>query len=257
LGIDGASVIARGLLLASNQIEEAEKIEVPSDCFSPKENFEANVNDVETIKLHTFCAGRNRLQSEGMMFLTKAFSRLTTLKRLELPQNGIKLDGLQELCKSFLNMPQLEVLNLNDNLLHEEGAVLLSKTIVKLPQLKDIDVGDCLINSIGAIAIARVFQDKTACPTLRRLTLSYSDIGNKGAFEVAKAIEGRESLLLLNLNGNRIKAKGLEAINSALGDRSDVLGNMEANDDWEEEGEVEEEEDPEEALAALIQNLHI
>jgi len=84
---------------------------------------------------------------------------------------------------------------------------------------------------------------------LEELDLTYNEISDAGAIALAKALSGKLKLKKLELNGNKLKSEGIEAIKAMLerNQLKSALGSLSENDeeDEEEEGGDGEESDEE------------
>jgi Ran GTPase-activating protein (RanGAP) involved in mRNA processing and transport len=105
-----------------------------------------------------------------------------------------------------------------------------------------------LVGSKGVIAIAKSLGE--GHELLEELDLSYDEFGDSAAVELSKAIKDKKNLKRLELNGNKMKSEGIEAIKKILEDNKlvETLGSLSENDEEEEEearsdDEGEEEDD--------------
>lgn len=72
--------------------------------------------------LETLIVGRSRLEDGSMGLLSDSLSRLTTLTKLSLPQNGIRPDGIVILMQGLAPCP-LQELDLQDNTFTLKGSI--------------------------------------------------------------------------------------------------------------------------------------
>ena len=71
-----------------------------------------------------------------------------------------------------------------------------------LPSLKNLEVinfGDCLVKTEGAKALAKSLR--TSVNNLKELNLSFDEINKEGALAIVEALERKDSLKKLELNG--------------------------------------------------------
>ena len=71
-----------------------------------------------------------------------------------------------------------------------------------LPSLENLEVinfGDCLVKTEGAKELARGLR--SAVPNLKELNLSFGEISKEGALAVVEALENKDCLEILELNG--------------------------------------------------------
>ncbi|KAF7705289.1 ran GTPase-activating protein 1b [Silurus meridionalis] len=192
------------------------------------------------LKLKVFVAGRNRLENDGTIALSRAFKLVGSLEEIHMPQNGINHPGITALATAVQHNPNLRVLNLNDNTFTKRGAVAMAQALRHLSKVQVINFGDCLVRSEGAIAITAALK---GLPVLKELNLSFGEIYEAAALVVARAIRDKADMEKLDLNGNCLGEDGCEALKEVMENMGmgDVLGSL--SDD---EGEDEDDEDGEE-----------
>lgn len=204
------------------------------------------------LSLKVFIAGRNRLENDGATALAQAFQLIGSLEEIHMPQNGINHPGVTALASAVQQNPQLRVLNLNDNTFTKRGAIAMAQALKHLRSVQVINFGDCLVRSEGAVAIAEALKE--GLPILKELNLSFGEITEEAALAVVKAVEHKDQLEKLDLNGNSFGEDGcqnlremMENMNMGdlLGSLSDDEGEPEDDDDDDDEDEDDEEEDDE------------
>ncbi|XP_067311826.1 ran GTPase-activating protein 1a [Pseudorasbora parva] len=209
------------------------------------------------LQLKVFIAGRNRLENDGATALAQAFQLIGSLEEVHMPQNGINYPGVTALATAMQHNPQLRVLNLNDNTFTKRGAIAMAEALKHLRNVQVINFGDCLVRSEGASAIAETLRE--GLPILKELNLSFGEITEEAALEVARSVQHKDQLEKLDLNGNSLGEEGcdnlrevMDSINMGhkLGSLSDDEGEPEEDededDDDDEDLEEEEEEEEEE-----------
>lgn len=75
-----------------------------------------------------------------------------------------------------------------------------------LPSLKNLEVinfGDCLVKTEGAKALAKSLR--SSVNNLKELNLSFDEINKEGALAIVEALESKDSLKKLELNGGYTK----------------------------------------------------
>ncbi|KAM7386465.1 hypothetical protein PAMA_009198 [Pampus argenteus] len=200
------------------------------------------------LSLKLFVAGRNRLENDGATALAQAFQLMGSLEEVHMPQNGINHSGVTALATAMQHNPNLRILNLNDNTFSEKGAIAMAQALTHLRSIQVINFGDCLVRPAGAIAIAKTVSE--GLPILKELNLSFGEITEEAALAVAQAVEDKDQLEKLDLNGNCLGEDGCKALKDALEgiNKADLLGSLsddegEPEDDDEDEDEDEEEDD--------------
>uniref|UniRef100_A0A8C1MFC1 Ran GTPase-activating protein 1 n=1 Tax=Cyprinus carpio TaxID=7962 RepID=A0A8C1MFC1_CYPCA len=193
------------------------------------------------LQLKVFIAGRNRLENDGATALAQAFQLIGSLEEVHMPQNGINYQGVTALATAMQHNPQLRVLNLNDNTFTKRGAIAMAQALKHLRNVQVINFGDCLVRSEGASAISETLRE--GLPILKELNLSFGEITKDAALEVARSVQHKDQLEILDLNGNSLGEDGCENLREVMENMNmaDKLGSL--SDD---EGEPEEDEDEEE-----------
>jgi Ran GTPase-activating protein 1 len=221
LGIGGAGLIATAL------IEAHEK------------NKESGTDD----KLQVFMAGRNRMESPGIISLAKALGKYTSsFEKLHVPQNSIRPDGVVVMMEELKGCSKLHTLDLQDNTFTESGSLSLSKVIENWPNLHTLHLGDCLLSAKGAIHVIKSLT--TNHKDLVNIHLGFNEIDESGAQLVPAMLENKTKLKKIELNGNCFEAdcdavEAIQAVLSMLGcvDALDYLDEMDVDgDDDDEEG---------------------
>lgn len=184
------------------------------------------------MKLKVFVCGRNRLENDGAKSVSKFLKQFGTLESVAMPQNGIYSPGIKALSEAFVSNPNLKVINLEDNSLTEEGAILIANTLPHLPKLEMLNLGDCLVRTAGALSLGTALE--TSCPDLRELNLGFNEISIEGGEGVTEAMEKKENLQAVNLNGNKFGVEGCDYIKARFGqmEKAEQLGSFS-----EDEGE--------------------
>lgn len=222
LGVGGGKILSKALI----------------DCH--KTSSEAGT----PLQLQVFISGRNRLENPGATSLAEAFQTIGSLEEVQMPQNGILHEGIAALAEAFKSNPNLKILNLNDNTFTSKGATAMAKVLPSLKNLEVINFGDCLVKTEGAKALAKSLR--TSVNNLKELNLSFDEINKEGALAIVEALESKDSLKKLELNGNAIGEDGIEEVKGWLesNGRLDALGSLsddegEVDDDEGEEGDEE------------------
>jgi Ran GTPase-activating protein 1 len=75
------------------------------------------------------CIGRNRLENGSAPDFAAAFSALTTLEEVRMPQNGIRMEGIEAIVKGLQKNPNLQWLDLQDNTATEKGSRAIAESL--------------------------------------------------------------------------------------------------------------------------------
>uniref|UniRef100_A0A672RM67 Ran-GTPase activating protein 1 C-terminal domain-containing protein n=1 Tax=Sinocyclocheilus grahami TaxID=75366 RepID=A0A672RM67_SINGR len=203
------------------------------------------------LQLKVFIAGRNRLENDGATALAQAFQLIGSLEEVHMPQNGINHPGVTALATAMQHNPQLRVLNLNDNTFTKRGAIAMAQALKHLRNVQVINFGDCLVRSEGASAIAETLRE--GLPILKELNLSFGEITEGAALEVARSVQHKDQFEKLDLNAfvSHMIFNEWSVIPSHVSDdegepEEDEDEEEDDDDDDDEEEDVEEEEEEEE-----------
>ena len=191
--------------------------------------------------LEEFCAGRNRLENEGAAALGHLFGEMKSLKKVSLPQNGIKTEGFMALFSGLEQNPCLQWVEVNDNCLSEEPAFTsLSRAVGRLQFLSVLNLGDSLLGDSGAMPLLLALHSSN--PHLLQLNLQYNELKSEAVGEeLVRLVLEKEDLEMLNIKGNEFKDRTKDKIVEGLEkmEKRELLAPW----DSEEEGEDEEEEE--------------
>lgn len=217
------------------------------------DNYNASCKAGTPFKLKVLIAGRNRLENDGIIALSRFFSLVQTMEEITIPQNGIYCKGILALTTSLLKNPNLKVLDVQDNLLTPLGAEALAQVLPKLTNLKSLNIADCLIKSRGALAVAEALVSHES---LEVLDVSYNEINSESGLKLTQSITNKTNLKEYNVNGNRFGEETIELISSTLkasnkdetlgsfsGDEGECSSDEEDNNEEAEESSNEEESD--------------
>uniref|UniRef100_H2YNM0 Ran-GTPase activating protein 1 C-terminal domain-containing protein n=1 Tax=Ciona savignyi TaxID=51511 RepID=H2YNM0_CIOSA len=181
------------------------------------------------LKLKVFVAGRNRLENPGAKALAKAFRIIGSLEEIQLPQNGIQHAGIAALSEAVMHSPNLRHLNLNDNTFTEKGAIPMAEAMKNIDSLEIVNFGDCLVRTKGAEAIGQCLE--VSNPNLKELHLSFGEIQLEGGIAVCTAMENKEFLQKLDLNGNKFGEEGVDEVKDRGNDFRSKNALMSLDDD--------------------------
>ncbi|XP_044177192.1 ran GTPase-activating protein 1-like [Acropora millepora] len=225
LGVGGGKILSKALI----------------DCHK------SSSEEGSPLQLKVFISGRNRLENPGAKSLAEAFQIIGTLEELQMPQNGIQHEGIAALAEAFKSNPNLKILNLNDNIFSAKGAKAMAEVLPSLKSLEVINFGDCLVKTEGAKELAKSLR--SGVNNLQELNLSYDEINKEGALAIVEALESKDCLKKLELNGNAIGDDGIKEVRGwlesngclhTLGSMSDDDGESDEDEEKNDEGEEDE-----------------
>jgi Ran GTPase-activating protein (RanGAP) involved in mRNA processing and transport len=127
------------------------------------------------LELFVFRAQRNRLEDQGVIELSEAFSNMKSLRQVSLSENRLGKEGVMIICKSMINNLDLQVLELCDSYMNEEIAYgSLRNLIEKLKYLSKISLNDCFLGNEGSKMVLTALIDHN--PNLLELHLGYNEM---------------------------------------------------------------------------------
>ncbi|CAG9330595.1 unnamed protein product [Blepharisma stoltei] len=208
----------------------------------------------ENLKLEVFSAGRDRLENPGISVLAEAFSAMGSLRKISVPQNGIKAAGMVALFGALSNNPNMQVIEINDNNLKDEAAyTALAQCLESLNYISVLNIGDCLLGDAGARKIITAL--KSSNPHLRQLYLNYDELENPAIIdELVELLQMRPELELVEIKGNEFPSKAKKRLADFDFEREVSIA---LKSEGEEEEEEEEEEKEEEELAKGVENIEL
>lgn len=170
--------------------------------------------------LRTIIIGRNRLESQGAEYLSKAFelhkdlvclislSNLTCQERVCMPQNSIRPEGIDTVLKSISGCSKLVELDLQDNTFTLVGSKACAKYLPGWPKLKVLNIGECLLGAEGCRLVVTALSDTHS--SLQECLLSYNEMDVAGVKLIPAMLKGKTELTKLELNGNAFEAESAE-----------------------------------------------
>ena len=143
-------------------------------------------------------------------------SKLTTLYLLF---NNIGVNGAKSLATALCHNHTLEHLIIGYNEIMDDGIIAISECFkvsggnnAKLTCVKSLDISDNCLTSHSKTAISTIIREGT----LVVLELADNDLGESGAYEISKTLQGNLTLQQLDLSSNDIGVTGALSIAVAL-----------------------------------------
>lgn len=203
--------------------------------------------------LSTFTIGRNRLENEGAVLISRAIiAHAWNLKEFHIPQNGIRSAGIIALSKALGQCPHLISLDMQDNTFTLEGSREFSSVLSSWTQLRNLNLNDAYLTSRGAAMILDAFKnmadkskDKRIC--LEYLQLQYNGIKSGELLTLIGILPLFSNIKSLHLNGNSFDPDGqlVEQLRETLirQEKEDILDSLSDMELDEEESEEESSRD--------------
>jgi Ran GTPase-activating protein 1 len=168
------------------------------------------------IKLEVFAAGRDRLENPGIIELAQVFGQMQSLRKISVPQNGIRKEGMVALFRNLINNPELQIIEINDNYLNDEEAYqALSACIENLNYLAVVNIGDCMLGDKGCTSVVSAL--KSTSPHLLELHLQYNELESPKVYdELLELILIRKNLEVVKIQGNEFKPSFKKILNQMI-----------------------------------------
>jgi len=159
----------------------------------------------------------NGIQFDSLSTLGRGIAMSNTLRRIDLAHNGFGNSGVLALAEglSKARAPNLRVILLGFNSIGAEGVKGLMAALADT-DVEHLDLACNVVGSDGAVEIAKVLN----ATKLKSLNLAVNNIGVRGeragVQALSRALEGNQTLEILNLRGNAISKM-------CAGDLADLL----------------------------------
>ena len=172
----------------------------------------ANALASDSAKLKNLTLSHSNITNDGAIAIGEALKTNSTLEELSLFRCEIDAEGGKAIGVGLqTGIAVLNKLELSDNNIEDEGAIALGKALKKNKSLTELMLNTCNIGPNGVIALAAALSESTA--VLKKLALSYNNIGDKGATAIGNALKTNstlEELWLINceigLGGKKLAA---------------------------------------------------
>lgn len=166
---------------------------------------------IRTLELKACKIGLQGAAALGKMLGTTRPCRITTLS---LDKNKLKFAGVQEICNGLVSNTTLRLLNLNDNGINTEGGDALARMLRENKHVETLQVGNNYL-STSLPAIAQSLCQRGTCARL--LDFSTNRINSETCLLMSQVLEGHQFYAsCLSLEGNPIGDTGLVALFHAV-----------------------------------------
>jgi Ran GTPase-activating protein 1 len=187
----------------------------------------------ESMKLHIFSAGRNRLEDIGTRELARVFTEMKSLKQISLYQNGIREEGMISLFTAFSENPDLQIIEIQDNLLMKAHVyTAFADCLSRLQFVAVLNIGDSELKDLGAQAVLRALMQTS--PHLLELYLEYNDLEQPATAALVKELLNTKlQLERVNLKGNEFAEETKQELKAAFiaADKEDALDDFDSEDE--------------------------
>jgi len=166
------------------------------------------------------CLGSQRVGDAGASSVAKALAHpQTRIRHVNLDSCEITCAGARALATALRTNGTLEELVLYDNAIGDDGAAALADALVDaVSALRVLSLARNRVGAAGGVALGRMLARNVA---LRNVYLmgqvaKGGGIGDEGALAFAEGIRGNDGAFwFVNLNGNAISERGLDALREA------------------------------------------
>ena len=220
LGFNGLDDAAVRILARSSALPRLEVL-------SLNDNRQITWDGVRALAESPFLAGLVELDLSGNVVNEAGVRAVATsgslarLRALRIQQNLIGDAGVAALVSSSLFCRMLDHdprLDLRDNAIGPSGVSALAAS-PDLSRVERLDLRGNYLDDHGA----RLLATSEFISKLRSLLLARNQIGDVGALALAKALERQPTLRFLDLAGNRLTRRGVEALRTATRGRDITL----------------------------------
>jgi len=160
-------------------------------------------------------SGNDLLGSDCAQALSGLLARNRSLLVLNLEENILLDAGVAVLCEGLVQNTALQELNLKANHLTATACEALSHAITSSSHLRTLKLSENDIGDAGAEALANVVDEAN----LRRLDLDACMLSDDGIVSLCRGLQRSasvSSLRELNLDNNRFKERGVQAMSDVL-----------------------------------------
>ncbi|XP_065913984.1 protein NLRC5-like isoform X2 [Dysidea avara] len=158
--------------------------------------------------LEEFWLDGNHFQASGILKITYALRKLSTLKLLSLSSNEITEDAAEGISMVINSNVFLETLMLGNNHLQSSGVLKLAKTLRNLKHIKTLDLFNNHITKQSANELGVIFKN---CTNLQVLHLG-SNALETGVLTIVNAMRSICTLRVLTLSNNNITKEAASCI---------------------------------------------
>ncbi|XP_019096328.1 PREDICTED: RAN GTPase-activating protein 2-like [Camelina sativa] len=192
----------------------------------------------------------NNITDEAAPAIAACLAAKRHLKKLNLSQNDLEDEGCVDIVEknegaiAFVNAlkssaPSLEVIELAGNNITDEAAPAIAACLAAKRHLKKLNLSQNDLEDQGCVDIVESMEDLE----LEYVDMSYNKLTRGGALNLAHIVVTKESLKMLNIDGNMISIRGIEEVKEVFKNCPKLLGPLDEmqNDSFGEDYEDYEE----------------
>lgn len=172
---------------------------------------------------------------EGVRSLAAAVGKNSTLKVLNLCQNGIGVEGVKALAEALKENSSIHKLDLSHNSIGGGGATALAEALRKNTSIQELNLAYCipkvdagegwcqLATAVGISSSLKVVDLGDNFLQVERSSLKVVDLAENFLQALAKGLKENSTLQKLYLGYSGIEFRGTQALVSALSENSTML----------------------------------
>ena len=153
--------------------------------------------------------GHNYIMDEAANYITNLVSHNTMLRKLDLSNNCLQSVGAISIFKGMKSIVNLKKLDISCIEISEKAAGYISVVLCQNGRLKEFYAKDTNLQATSAI---KIFKGMNAIFNLRVLDISFNEITDKAADNIASVLSHNPKLEELNLSHNCFRTAGITKI---------------------------------------------
>ncbi|XP_062997416.1 protein NLRC5-like isoform X2 [Elgaria multicarinata webbii] len=161
------------------------------------------LTDSKNLEMLSFSG--NNIGNETLEKLGPVLPSMHHLKVLQLSSCKIDTEGVVHLARALFRCPQIEEISLSENAVGYKGVTVFAEQWPQYSRLRKIDLKACGISDCASKTFALWVS---RCPLLEEVILSWNQLGDDSALELATLLPAMEKLRVLDLDKNCITAHG-------------------------------------------------
>ncbi|XP_013919627.1 PREDICTED: protein NLRC5 [Thamnophis sirtalis] len=160
---------------------------------------------IESERLEILKLSGNSIGNKTLGKLAPILPYKKHLKVLHLSRCQLGSEGLGHLAGILAKCPQMEEINLSENNIGDKGVMSLMTPWPQSSQLRKIDLKACHIRDCASKTL---IVGLSCCPSLEEIGLSWNELGDETAKELAMVLPGMIRVKILDLDKNSITVYG-------------------------------------------------
>ncbi|XP_010468038.1 PREDICTED: RAN GTPase-activating protein 2 [Camelina sativa] len=173
--------------------------------------------------------------------MIKVFPSFNFLTVINLSYTKLENEGAIAFVNALKSSaPSLEVIELAGNNITDEAAPAIAACLAAKRHLKKLNLSQNDLEDEGCVDIVESMEDLE----LEYVDMSYNKLTRRGALNLAHIVVTKESLKMLNIDGNMISVRGIEEVKEIFKNFPKLLGPLDENvDDDDDDDDLRERND--------------